>query len=538
MSLKGQLYLPIILILLAVGFIPLAQCARQIYAGPMTITVPDDYASIQAAINASSPGDTVFVRNGTYYEHVDINKTITLVGESKDSAIIDGNFSDSYHPVVDINDWNVTVQDFTVQNGTYGLWLDNASNAKLRNVAFRSNQLDFSYSPIQNDTADIDASNTVDGKPIYFWINKTDAQVPSDAGLVVLINCTNVTVRGATLTKDIMTLINVENCSLENVTFSTATYNFIETNGVYNCTFQNNYFDNSTQGGIRLMYCNYSSFVNNTLSNLSGYDAFGLFGSFNSISENMLMNNSGGNALDVHGSFNTVSKNTIRNNNYVNSGIHLTGDNNLATSNKVVNNTNGIVIASNFNNVSNNDIEGNFLSQIEIYGNCSFNTITGNRVIGNMLGNTSDFENGIIIDTFSHNNTIVQNLVEANHYGIYVMPETGGNVIFHNNIVNNFVEASVHSHLPNVWDNGYPSGGNHWGDYSGSDSNHDGIGDTPYILLYDTNIDHYPLMTPITIPEFQLLLFFLLFALSTGWIASLAVRKGRKSLTVSKRHLR
>jgi hypothetical protein len=53
-----------------------------------------------------------------------------------------------------------------------------------------------------------------------------------------------------------------------------------------------------------------------------------------------------------------------------------------------------------------------------------------------------------------------------------------------------------------VWDDGYPSGGNFWSDYNGTDINKDGVGDTPYIIGAD-NIDHYPLMTPYPIPEFS-----------------------------------
>ncbi|MEE9223781.1 MAG: hypothetical protein V3U51_03425, partial [Thermoplasmata archaeon] len=42
---------------------------------------PGNFTSIQDAINASSAGDTIFVFNGTYFEHVSINKPLTLVGE-------------------------------------------------------------------------------------------------------------------------------------------------------------------------------------------------------------------------------------------------------------------------------------------------------------------------------------------------------------------------------------------------------------------------------------------------------------------------
>ena len=47
----------------------------------------------------------------------------------------------------------------------------------------------------------------------------------------------------------------------------------------------------------------------------------------------------------------------------------------------------------------------------------------------------------------------------------------------------------------NTWDDGYPSGGNSWDDYNGTDGNMDGIGDTPY-HFEDSSVDYYPLMDP------------------------------------------
>ena len=56
----------------------------------VTIVVPDDYDTIQAAVDAAAPGDTVYVRSGTYFEHVVLNKQLTLQGEDLATTIIDG----------------------------------------------------------------------------------------------------------------------------------------------------------------------------------------------------------------------------------------------------------------------------------------------------------------------------------------------------------------------------------------------------------------------------------------------------------------
>lgn len=72
-----------------------------------------DFSSIQAAINAATLGDTVYVRSGHYYEHVLINKHVKLLGENKTSTIIDGNFTGD---VVIVAANNVEICGFTIQN--------------------------------------------------------------------------------------------------------------------------------------------------------------------------------------------------------------------------------------------------------------------------------------------------------------------------------------------------------------------------------------------------------------------------------------
>jgi hypothetical protein len=56
-----------------------------------TITVPDDYSTIQEAVDAANSGDTIFVRAGTYNETVTIRKDgLTLTGENQSTTVIDG----------------------------------------------------------------------------------------------------------------------------------------------------------------------------------------------------------------------------------------------------------------------------------------------------------------------------------------------------------------------------------------------------------------------------------------------------------------
>jgi parallel beta-helix repeat protein len=85
--------------------------------------------------------------------------------------------------------------------------------------------------------------------------------------------------------------------------------------------------------------------------------------------------------------------------------------------------------------------------------------------------------------------------------GIYLGFGSNSVTVFHNNFVNN---SAFDDGSGNNWDISYPSGGNYWSDYGGSDSQkgplqnrpgRDGIGDTPYPILLDKT-DRYPLMEP------------------------------------------
>ena len=83
-------------------------------ASPAIRKVPKLYPTIQAAIEAADPGDIIEVASGTYYEHVVVNKSLTLIGNGS-STIIDGNGTGMVVRIIDAAD--VEIRGFTVQNG-------------------------------------------------------------------------------------------------------------------------------------------------------------------------------------------------------------------------------------------------------------------------------------------------------------------------------------------------------------------------------------------------------------------------------------
>lgn len=102
------------------------------------------------------------------------------------------------------------------------------------------------------------------------------------------------------------------------------------------------------------------------------------------------------------------------------------------------------------------------------------------------------------------NSSIIGNNIANNYDGISLYYSLN-NAIFHNNFIDNTEQVYIFtSSYANIWDDGYPSDGNYWCDYSGTDlyngpyqseTRSDGIGDTPYVIDED-NTDRYPLMNP------------------------------------------
>ncbi len=254
---------------------------------------------------------------------------------------------------------------------------------------------------------EVDTSNTVDGKPIYYWVNRTGEIIPPDAGYVAVVDSRDITVEKLSLSHNHQGIL---------LAYSS------------NSVVKGNKLAENVYGVSLVGEAKSTIEMNNASDNIYGIGC--RYSSNNSLIENTFFKNTCGTLLIYSSNNNSITRNQFAENQY---GIEFT--------------------ATDYNLVTQNNISA---------GSC-----------------------GILIDV-SFNNTI-----------------------YHNNLINNVQQVQMYTQSTNIWKNDYPSGGNYWSDYNGTDLylgpaqdqiGGDGIGDTPY-LIDANNIDHYPLMNPWTPPD-------------------------------------
>jgi parallel beta-helix repeat protein len=432
---------------------------------PRTVIVDDDgpadFHSIQEAINKSSRGDTIYVKAGTYYEHVVVSKTLAFIGENKEVTIIDGNETGT---VVMVTASHVNITGFTIRNSGSGyrysgVFLSNSANSNISGNIITSNTGSGAFGMLLQYSD----SNVISGNILSYNRMGIELQYYSNDNFIY----------GNTIVNNSggIVLYLSGGSKLRNNTINNNSHNF----GVYGPYFSTYLNDIDTSNTVNGKPVYYLINQKNLIINPSTFPDIGYLGIINSTNvrvENLNMTKNLQGVLFAY-THNSTMKNVNSSKN--NWGIYLTDSNDTSINENIITN-NGMGIA--LFDSSANAIKDNVVTENSLWGIWSIR---------------------------SSDNSLSENTIASNYGGVF-LSYSNHNKIYHNNLINNTNQATLYDSTNNVWHDDYPSGGNYWSNYNGTDSyrgpnqdkdGSDGIGDVPYVIDMD-NQDNYPLMNPWT----------------------------------------
>ncbi len=529
--------------------------------GPWDGTILHPYQNITSGLEYASFGDTVYVFGGTYSENVVLNKSVTLRGDSKPringlggigvnvtvydnfvyGVAVDGfNITNCSYGIylvmqdiaIDVTDFSVIIGDIILNNNTIssnsdGIFVDINS---VGNVMYGSSSVAIGDLSIANNAIRSSGKGINVDRFKYIGNDMFDKTAFSAGNIEITGNTVNSSQQGIYLDEIValgeemyddsrftMGSILVNDNTVDSDDYGIAPWGIrlfgIGLHGNSSFTMSNIEFCrnivNSTKDAIGFnqftdfgtyMYGNSSFSMSSVLVNgntLYSYIWLTNFGTFGS----NLYGNASFTMDDVE-----LAGNMIRSIGKAEDGIafynllpfgHEMHSHSSFTMGDFSVNSNTIVGDGDRFGIACTQGSGGF--GINLYDNASALTgnyeFTGNNISFTRLG----FNLWRVKDAMTRSNTIRN----STDIGIF-LPESAGNRIYHNNFINNTVQAYVTPNYNNTWDNSYPSGGNYWSDYTGVDvyngpdqdvPGSDFRGDTPYIINQN-NTDRYPLTIP------------------------------------------
>lgn len=429
------------------------------------IRVPADYSTIQQAVDAATIGTEIFVSNGTYYENVVVNKTVSLIGEDRIATIIDANHMDT-GILVTAN--SVLIKGFTVQNASsYAIHADHSSFTEVDDSVIQSNQygICLNNSVRSNLSDNVILQNEQDGVQLVGFATIVNNTFRSNGNSGIRTSYSQVSMTGNTVES------NKKGIILECSGGSTLHENHL-TNNTHSFSVQGETLadyvqdvDSSNSIDNKTIY--YLINKKNIVIYPTTFPDIGYLGVINSSTVYITDLNLADNGEGILLAF--TKNSTVHNSTVVNSlfGIKCVNCRNImVVQDTLTNNTVGIDLRSLC-------VDVNILE-------CKVNNVAPNSG-----------EKGLALED-SGNNTLISNTV-IGYQNAFYFRGAGRNIIYHNNLINNSQSLFVSDSADSVWDNGFQ--GNYWSGYAGTDTDSDGIGDTPYVLAANQT-DYYPLTFP------------------------------------------
>jgi parallel beta-helix repeat protein len=385
---------------------------------------------------------------------------------------------------------NIKIKNLQISNTTVGIEIAYSSNILIANNKVSSVK-PIAHGPnLYGIYLYSSSDNTITNNDVFTNENGIGLESSSDNNIIINNNLSN-NYYGISIGSSFSNRITNNNLS-SNIHAGILIGTHWMDNSSKNIVSGNNISNNSC--GVFLFWVTDNKITGNKISK-NNYGILVRNASYNIIIVNNIFNCEYGLYVYQSSNSNVITGNVVLNNG---NGSYLeSSDSNKITGNTISNNGNGILLeSSNYNIFTNNNISWNDYDGIHINKSSLHNNIINNDISFNLRG--------IKISPLSRWNTIRNNNVSNNDYGIYIT-STYYNEIYHNNLIDNTNQAYDNTDNANYWDNGYPSGGNFWSDYTGIDLNStpsqdvpppDGIGDTPYVIDSDSQ-DNYPLMDPV-----------------------------------------
>ena len=397
---------PLLVLLLLINTLPAAPAAdgeivaREPNDSRGTIVVNasggGDYTRIQWAVDNASEGDTVYVEAGTYYENIEINKTISLIGADRGNTTVVGiEMADAIRISAD----GVIVSGFHINNSASeyncSVHLFRADNCRIENVIVSDSRTGILVGGSDNNTViDNIVRDNRHGIYLDYAENNTIVQnMCSDNkyGLNVVFSERNVIDN------------NIVNSNDFGIVIDSSANNTVSNNTAYF----------NKWSGITL------NIMSATLMSDISYERYKT--RYNQIIENFCESNNDSGIEVSSSDYNNVSQNTCILN--FKSGISVSSSENcLVEINSCISNTYGIYFSDSISStIMNNICLSNLGFGIFLNTSCENNTVYGNDLLQNNFGNVQGADNGI--------KNWWNNSHSGNHWSDWTSPDSNNNSI-------------------------------------------------------------------------------------------------------------